>query len=215
MGYFMKLLIGLIIIMLLVIPVMGADTKLATIGTKEIVQKSNITGETVIRDVITHAEINIASTFAGVKADKLSDYFKVTSDTSKAVFHSWATNLVPGSESVNVYMKDTKTGAISKLKAHSRFPTISDDGKYVVYEYAGNYDTDLPAVYLYNTATGKETFIAYTSGGNAYGWSTQEFTITDGIVIYKTTYPYADLPKGETTRYYVIPPEKVVAGEKL
>jgi len=209
-------IILILLLAVIIVPVMGAEKKLETLGTKEVVQISNVTGETVIRDTITKADISIASTFAGVKADKLSDYFKVTSDATKAVFHSWATNLVSGTESVNAYIKDVKTGDVKIMKKHSRFTAISPDGKYAVYEYAGNYDTDLPALYLYEVATGKETFIAYTSGGNSYGWCTQEFQITNGSVWYTTTYPYPDV-QGTTRRFYVIPTVKevVVKGEGL
>jgi hypothetical protein len=203
----MKVLYLILAIALIVGMVSATEKKLETVGQMDIVQKSEITGETVIRDVITHWEINIASTNANVKADKFSDYFKVSQNAAKAVFHSWATNLVPGTESVNAYIKDIKTGDIKLLKPHARFTTISADGKYVVYEYAGNYETDLPELILFNTETGKETFIAYTSGGNAYGWSTQVFEITNGTVYYDTTYPYPGV-NGKARCMYVIPVEK-------
>jgi len=206
-----------LLLVMLVIPAMAAEKKVDAIGTSDVIQVSNITGETIIRDTQTKIETVIASTKTGIKANKFSDFFKVSNETKIAVFHSWADNLVVGTPTgSNVFTKDVKNGDIKLLKDHARFPTISPNGKYIVYEYSKNYDTDLPGIYIYNTETKKETLIAYTSGGNKYGWKTQVFQVTNDTVWYETSYPYQDNPGGFLKRFYAIPQEKkIIVGEKL
>ena len=160
--------------------------------------------------------VSIATTKTGIVADKYSDSFASDVSGSKVVFHSWATNLDKAAPvAANVYLKDTTTGDIKMVKAKARMPTMSGNGRYLVYEYTDNYDTGLPQLMLYDTTTGKETFIAYTSGGNAYGWKTQEFTIVNNdTVYYETSYPYPGV-EGFTKRFYTIPKEKEIITEEI
>ena len=159
---------------------------------------------------------SIAATKTGIVADKYSDSFSSDTAGDKVVFHSWATNLDKAAPvAANVYLKDTNTGDIKMIKAKARMPVMSENGRYLVYEYSYDYDTSLPQLMLYDTVTGKESFIAYTSGGNNYGWKTQEFTIVNNdTVYYETSYPYPGV-KGFTKRFYTIPKDKEIVVEEI
>jgi hypothetical protein len=216
-----KKLIGILIVIALITPVIaagsmnesiktgGIDTISESIGqyvsdTLSLVKEPTDNNTLYLKNTQSGISVPIAASRDGTPADKLADMFSVLPDHGIAVFHSWATNLVPAApRGVSVYEKDLNTNAITLIKPSARFPAVSPAGRYIAYESSPDWDTVLPAVYLYDTTTGKETFVAYTSGGNDYGWTTQTFNITDTSVSYFTSYPYPGVG-GFTERTYNI-----------
>lgn len=183
-----------------------------------VVKERNDNNTLYVKNELTGAAMPIASDRQGTAANQLSDLFTLLPGKGIAVFHSWASNLVPGTPAgVGVYEKNLNTNDISLIKKNARFPAVSPDGKYIVYEYSNDWENELPAAYLYDTDTGKETFIAYTSGGNEYGWTTQEFNVTNTSVTYLTSYPYEGV-KGFTNRTFEIPQDAkpiIIKGGKI
>lgn len=120
-----------------------------------------------------------------------SDSPSISDDGVKLAFHSWATNLLPGTQScANVFLKDIKTNAIQQVKDHALAPAISGNGAFIVYEYNADPEHNLPAIYRYEVATGNEIFIDYTSAGNTKGgWYFPNPLISDDglTIIYHTT----------------------------
>ena len=125
----------------------------------------------------------------GLQADRETNGLSQTNDRSISVFQSWADNLIPVTKlTVRVFVSSGK--GITSLGDNTRMPTISGDGNWIAYEYSPNYEEALPELHVMNTQTGKDQFIDYTSGGNQYGWTTQNFTITNNSTVsYLTTYP--------------------------
>ena len=124
--------------------------------------------------------------------NSLSDYISIEQTGKKVAFHSWSDNLVPLEViGCNVYLKDIETDAIYIVSEHARFPTMSSDGKYIVYEYEDNFADDImPFLVLYEVETGETKSITFTTSGQI--WSTQTFRIEDSIVYFKTSYQNGD-----------------------
>jgi len=183
----------------------SVDIGAISAATISVVKETGDSNTLYVKNSFTGIAKPIAANIHGDSANALSDSFSVIPDKGIAVFHSWATNLVVGSQpGVNVYIKDISTNDISVLKQGARFPALSPDGKYIVYEWTPNYDTTLPAIYLYDNTQHTERFLAYTSGGNSYGWTTQDFNITNTTVSFLTSYPYPGI-SGFSKMQYNIP----------
>ena len=122
--------------------------------------------------------------------NSLSDYISIEQTGKKAVFHSWSNNLVQLNViGCNVYIKDIETDAIYIVSEHARFPTMSSDGNYIVYEYEDNFGDDImPFLVLYEVETGKTKSITFTTSGQI--WSTQTFRIEDSVVYFKTSHQH-------------------------
>lgn len=123
----------------------------------------------------------------GQKGNQLSDAYTTSNTTNEIAFHSWATNLGYSVKGCNIYIEDKK-GNLNLVQENARFPALSSNGKYLAFEYYGTYGKDLPALYIRELKSKSDIFIAYTTLGNAYGWSTQEFVVgDDGSVIFNST----------------------------
>jgi hypothetical protein len=122
--------------------------------------------------------------------NSLSDYISIEQTGKKVAFHSWSDNLVSLKVTgCNVYIKDTETDVIYIISEHARFPTMSSDGNYIVYEYEDNFADDImPFLVLHEVETGKTKSITFTTSGQI--WSTQTFRIEDSIVYFKTSYQH-------------------------
>jgi Tol biopolymer transport system component len=82
-----------------------------------------------------------------------------------------------------------KSGEIKLVKDHSLSPAISEDGRYISYEYSPSPDGGtLPMLMLYDTTTGKEIEICKTSGGNKAGWYMPDIRIEKNIIYFHSTY---------------------------
>ena len=177
----MKKLLVVMLIAALIIPVIAGDIE-------ENFMKVDPPREDTFLVSLFDKQINIDEK-DGVKSNSISDCLTFTSDKTLAVFHTWATNLGSAKVGVKTYIKNTETEDIVLLKEHARFPAISPDGKYIVYEWVEDYENDLPAIYVYNVKTQKETFIGYTSGGNNAGWKSQVFEWENSDTVrYQTSY---------------------------
>jgi Tol biopolymer transport system component len=123
----------------------------------------------------------------GQKGNHLSDAYTTSDTTNEIAFHSWATNLGYTVSGCNIYLEDKK-GDLKLIQANARFPALSPNGKYLAFEYYGTYGKDLPALYVRDLKGKGDVFVAYTTLGNTYGWSTQEFIVEDdGSVIFNST----------------------------
>lgn len=120
--------------------------------------------------------------------NSLSDYISIEQTGKKVAFHSWSNNLVSlKTIGCNVYIKDTETDQTYIISEHARFPTMSDDGKYIVYEYEDNFGDDImPYLVLYEVDTGKTKSITFTTSGQI--WKTQTFKISENVVYFETSY---------------------------
>lgn len=123
----------------------------------------------------------------GQPGNHLSDLYTTSNTTNEIAFHSWATNLGYTVRGCNIYMEDKK-GDLQLVQANARFPALSPNGRYLAFEYYGTYGKDLPALYVRELKSKSDIFVAYTTLGNTYGWSTQEFIVgDDGSVIFNST----------------------------
>lgn len=123
----------------------------------------------------------------GQPGNHLSDLYTTSNTTNEIAFHSWATNFGYVVSGCNIYMEDKK-GDLKLIQSDARFPALSPNGAYLAFEYYGTYGKDLPALYIRELKKNKDTFIAYTTLGNSYGWSTQEFIVgDDGSVVFNST----------------------------
>jgi Tol biopolymer transport system component len=132
------------------------------------------------------------------KGNAWSDSPSISDDGVKLAFHSWATNLLPGTQScANVFLKDTRTNVIQQVRDHALAPVISGNGKFIAYEYNADPAHDLPAIYRYEIATGEELFIDFTSAGNTKGgWYIPNPLISDdGLTIIYHTTRYSGMPQ--------------------
>lgn len=147
--------------------------------------------ETELLDNIIYIDLKdskqkfVSSTKYNEPGNKLSDHYSLY-DT-KCVFHSWSDNFVTTHViGCNVYLKDLETGDLTLISEHARMPTISDDGKYVVYEYEDNFDDDLmPILQIYDANTGQKKSIAYTTNGRI--WISQIFRINNSVIYFKSS----------------------------
>lgn len=147
------------------------------------------TEDVALEPTLTGELSRVAVNKNGVKADRATNGLFQTKDKKISVFQSWADNLIPVSTiTVRAFVKSDKD--VVSLGDNTRMPVISDDGNWVAYEYAPDYETALPELHIKNLQTGQDQFVDYTSGGNQYGWTTQNFTITNNTTVsYFTTYP--------------------------
>lgn len=123
----------------------------------------------------------------GIPGNKLSDHYTTSNVTHDITFHSWATNLGYTVTGCNIYQKQEGRDVVM-IQQNARFPALSSNGKYLAFEYYGDIHKELPRLYVRDLKTQKDTFVAYTTLGNTYGWSTQEFTVgDDGSVIFQST----------------------------
>ena len=132
--------------------------------------------------------------------DRETNNLQQTPDKKVSVFQSWSTNLIPASGvTVRAFVKMTD-GTLMFIRDNSRMPAVSPDGRYVAYEYSADYNTALPEIRIYDLKTNSDSFLGYTSGGNAYGWTTQNFTwVNSTIVSYLTSDPTITGGTGFTT----------------
>ena len=138
-------------------------------------------------DKQTDTAILVSKNKDGVKGNQLSDAYTTSNTTEEIAFHSWATNLGYKVSGCNIYIEDKK-GTLSLVQVNARFPSLSPNGRYLAFEYYGTYGKDLPALYVRDLKSMKDKFVAYTTLGNSYGWSTQEFIVgDDGSVIFNST----------------------------
>ena len=89
------------------------------------------------RDMVTGATELISVTAGGVQGDAASGAATVSDDGRHVAFSTSATNLVPGSNSATVLVKDSLTGALTRLsdpssaRPYGLWPAISGNGAYV------------------------------------------------------------------------------------
>ncbi|MCL4803948.1 MAG: DNRLRE domain-containing protein, partial [Anaerolineae bacterium] len=131
----------------------------------------------------------------------------LSADGRYVAFYSYADDLVPGDWNgfSDVFVRDLQTNTIERVSVstggeegndYSSFPSISDDGRYVVfYSYADNLvagDTGWSSdIFLHDRITGVTTLISRHTDGTQGNWDSYEPAISgDGQFV--TYYSYAD-----------------------
>jgi Tol biopolymer transport system component len=130
---------------------------------------------------------------------------QISGDGRRVVFESYATDLGPGNDNgkTHVYLYDRVANAVSRLSVtvtgmpgngSSRNPSISPDGRYVVFESTASnlVETDTNGasdVFLKDLSTGSLSRLSLTaSGGQSNGPSVRATVSADGKwVAYEST----------------------------
>lgn len=161
-----------------------------TTATKDLPVEKTPKNDIWLFDALSLVTRLVTCSESGVVGDAYSDSPSITADGKRVVFHSWASNFAAAPSCANVWMKDVTTGKINLIKDHALSPSTSADGRYVCYEYNADPEKGLPAIYRYDTITGEELLIDYTSLGNTKGgWYFSNPQISeDGMtILYHTT----------------------------
>lgn len=145
-----------------------------TDGNSHLCYKSFVTGEMKLIDSVDGT--------GATQGNNTASFSNLSADGRYVVFTSSANNLVAGTSSRQIFRKDTQTGAIALVSstdgtaanqgnASSNEPSISDDGRYVVFDSMA---TNLVApattgtqVFLKDMQTGAISLISSTDGTTA------------------------------------------------
>jgi hypothetical protein len=134
-----------------------------------------------LKDTVTNVTTRMSTDSSGVEGNSDSDFANISSDGRYVVFTSYASNLVAGdtNDATDVFIKNRETGTTTLVSTSSSGaqgndesvnPTISSDGRYVVFEsYATNLitgDTNAKSdIFLKDTVTGVTTRVSTDSNG--------------------------------------------------
>ena len=138
----------------------------------------------------TATKAKMLSSVDKVEGNAYSDSASISDDGTKAVFHSWSSNLAAVPDCANVFFKDVKSEKLEVIKDHALSPAISADGRYIVYEYNPDPEHGLPGIYRYTISTDVELFIGFTSLGNTKGgwyFPHPQISKDGGVITYTTT----------------------------
>jgi len=100
-----------------------------------------------VRVLATEQTIRVSVAGDGSQANDESGGAAISADGRYVVFHSWATNLVPGdtNSACDVFLRDLQAETTTRVSlatdgtqgnGESKFPTVSADGRYVAFESA-------------------------------------------------------------------------------
>lgn len=161
----------------------GRFSAFASFASNLVAGDTNGTNDVFLRDRGTASTVRASVSSAGVQANSGSATSSISADGRYVAFDSWANNLVAGDTNgtIDVFLRDTSTSVTTRLSVSSsgyqadkggRTPSISANGRYVVFESAA---TTLGAptasgsqIYVRDTALGSTT-LASLSGGGALG----------------------------------------------
>ncbi len=149
---------------------------------------SNLVPGDIGRDVFVHdratgetTRVSVSS--AGEQGNDESHSPSISADGRYVVFWSWASNLVEGDANGfgDVFLHDRSTGEITRVSVSSAGaegnqesrnwrPSISDDGRYVLFEsdasnLVGGDTNDRTDVFLHDRSTGETTRVSVSSSG--------------------------------------------------
>lgn len=145
---------------------------------------TNARADVFVRDLHAGITTRVSITTGGAQGNSDSDNAKITPDGRFVVFESTASNLVAndGNGLTDVFVHDRQTGATTCASVspagttgafgHSRYPTISDDGRYVVF-HSGAQDlvpgdtNSVDDVFVRDRSTGTTTRIVRSDGSRA------------------------------------------------
>jgi hypothetical protein len=132
---------------------------------------------------------------SGNEGDSASQYPTISFDGRYVAFHSFATNFASGGNGANAFVYDRQTNTIERVSENnagnpgnisSRFPIISDSGRYVTFE---SFASDLvpsdtngsPDTFVYDRQTNTIEMISVDDAGNqGNGFSENPSISSDG-----------------------------------
>jgi Tol biopolymer transport system component len=175
---------------------------------------TNGVADIFVRDRQTGTTTRVSRNSAGVEGNDGSFSPSISGDGRYVAFPSDATNLVAGDTNgvSDIFVRDRNTGTtylVSKSSAgvvgdsYSSYPSLSSDGRYVVFESAatnlvagdtnGMYD-----VFVRDRTTGTTTLVSKSSTGEiGNGYSTAPFISADGRYVVFDSYA-TNLVAGDT-----------------
>ncbi|MBI4728935.1 MAG: PD40 domain-containing protein [Acidobacteria bacterium] len=135
----------------------------------------------------------VSLAWAGSQSSGPSAYPAVSADGRYVAFTSWASDLVPGDTNgwPDVFVRDRATGETTRVSVSSSgkqgngpsgYPSISADGRYVVFESAGTKLDEPPlrgvgGIYVHDRSTGTTSLVSVTVGNER---SQGEFAVISG-----------------------------------
>lgn len=153
-----------------------------------------------VRDRLNGTTERVSISTEGTEGNDHSLYGSISNDGRYVVYYSSADDLVPDDNNgvADVFLRDRQTGETTRISGGtganeangaSRFPDISDDGRFVVFQSsAGNLapnDTDaFFDIFRYDMQTGQAERISVPAvGDEAHGSSTDPQVSADGSVV--------------------------------
>lgn len=138
-----------------------------------------------VRDRVNNTTTRVSVDTAGNESNDASYFTDISADGRYVVFHSGASNLVPGdtNSASDVFLHDQDTGTTSRISINtaglegnfkSEAPSISADGNYITFiSHATNLDPLDPTqnlldgddIYLHNRMTGQTTLVSVNTAG--------------------------------------------------
>ena len=177
----------------------------------------NAAGDIFVHDTQTSETIRVSLATDGNQGNNTSYSPSISADGRYIAFYSEASNLVSGdtNDALDVFVHDTQTSTTARVSEamdgtqgnnNSKFPDISADGRYVVYESdATNLvsgDTNGASdIFVHDQQTGATTRISLATGGTQGNNSSLDPTIS-GDGRYVTFESYAtNLANGDTNGF--------------
>lgn len=152
-----------------------------------------------LRDRVNHTTERISVATDGTEGDDHSTYPAISEDGRYVVYYSSADNLVPDdvNDEADIFLRDRQTGVTTRISGGtgadeanraSRFPDISDDGRFVVYQSDANNlvpndDNGSTDIFRYDIQTGETERISAPPAGEAHGNSTMPAVDGTGSVV--------------------------------
>ena len=160
----------------------------------------NIKDDIFVRDRLNGTTERVSIATDGAEGNDHSMYGSISEDGRYVVYYSTADTLVldDNNEVADIFLRDRQTGETERISGGtgdleangvSRFPDVSSDGRYVVYQsFASNLvpsdENESFDIFRYDRQTGETQRISLPpSGGEAHGATTAAKVNSDGSVV--------------------------------
>jgi len=213
-------------------PAISADGRYVAFdsrATNLVPDDTNNAADVFVHDRLTGETTRVSVLSGGAQSDGLSEHPTMSADGRYVTFESHARNLVPDDTNAmgDVFVHDRVTGETTRVSvasdgtesgAHSLYPAISGDGRYVAFESWGSNlvpdDTNGGAdVFVHDRVTGETTRVSVASdGAQADGRSERATISADGRYVAFESYA-SNLVPGDTGLIFQVFVHDRVTGE--
>ncbi|MCA9390367.1 PD40 domain-containing protein [candidate division WWE3 bacterium] len=157
----------------------GSNIAFASLSNNLVADDTNVYSDIFVFDATTDNVTRVSVDSSGSQANGASDAPSISADGRYIAFHSAASNLVASDTNgvVDVFVHDLQSGTTERVSVdsvgtqannHSLYPSISDDGRYVVFEsratnlIAGDTNSAID-IFLHDRNTGATTRVSVDS----------------------------------------------------
>ena len=213
-------------------PAISADGRYVAFdsrATNLVPDDTNNAADVFVHDRLTGETTRVSVLSGGAQSDGLSEHPTMSADGRYVTFESHARNLVPDDTNAmgDVFVHDRVTGETTRVSvasdgtesgAHSLYPAISGDGRYVAFESWGSNlvpgDTNGTLdVFVHDRVTGETTRVSVASdGAQADGRSERATISADGRYVAFESYA-SNLVPGDTGLIFQVFVHDRVTGE--